>query len=365
VKSIKDRNPSVVGLITLVLLALAVFVAYHAPDLPVIGGGSEYTAQFTESAGLNPSDEVRVAGIRVGKVTDVGLSRGLVVVRFRVSGVRVGDRSRASIEIKTLLGEKFLALRPAGAGEQDPSRPIPVSRTNTPFEIPDAFNQLTHTLNRIDTGQLAQSFRVLAATFATTPEQFRGTLRGLSRLSETIASRDQALTSLLAGASNVSGVLAQRDQQVARLIGDGSTVLGELRRREDAITRLLVGTEHLADQLRGLVADNRVQLHPALDELDRLTKLLRRDQDALAHGVAALAPYTRAYNNVVANGRWFDGYFCGLLSPVINLRGLEFNPGTCAPPKTAGPRPAAFGSQPARGGAPVTPEVPMTFGGGR
>jgi phospholipid/cholesterol/gamma-HCH transport system substrate-binding protein len=356
-RSIEQRNPAVVGAAALVLVTLAAVLAYRAPDLPFIGGGTEYTAQFRESAGLNPSDEVRVAGIRVGKVTDVGLSRGVVVVRFRVSGVRVGDQSRASIEIKTLLGEKYLALRPAGAGQQDPRAPIPVSRTSTPFEIPDAFNQLTHTVNQIDTSQLAQSFRVLAATFANTPEEFRGTLAGLSRLSATIASRDQALSSLLASASDVSGVLAQRNDQVAKLVADGSTLLDELQRRQDAITRLLEGTEHLADQLRGLVKDNQQQLHPALEELDRLTTLLQRDQEGLAHGIAALAPYTRAYNNVVANGRWFDGYFCGLLTPTINLSGLRFNPGTCGPPKPSG------GGNPQPGSS--IPGLPLTFGGGQ
>jgi phospholipid/cholesterol/gamma-HCH transport system substrate-binding protein len=345
VKSLKERNPAAVGAVVLVLIVLASVTAYRAEDLPFIGGGTEYTAQFAESAGLNPSDEVRVAGIRAGKVLDVGLSRGVVVVRFRVSGVRVGDLSRASIEIKTLLGEKYLALRPAGAGEQDPGVPIPVGRTSTPFEIPDAFNQLTHTVNQIDTTQLARSFRVLSTTFANTPDEIRGTLTGLSRLSETIASRDQALSSLLASASNVSGVLAQRNEQVDKLITDGSTLLDELHRRQDAITRLLEGTEHLADQLRGLVKDNQDQLHPALEELDEVTKLLQRDQDALAHGIRSLAPYTRAYNNVVGNGRWFDGYFCGLLSPTINVGGVEINPGTCGPPKPA--------------------DVPMAFRSGR
>ncbi|MBY8853000.1 MCE family protein, partial [Saccharothrix sp. MB29] len=64
-------------------------------DLPFLGGGREHTADFAEAAGLRVDDEVRVAGLKVGAVTDVGLHDGRVRVAFRVSGVELGDRSRA------------------------------------------------------------------------------------------------------------------------------------------------------------------------------------------------------------------------------------------------------------------------------
>lgn len=344
-KPLKERNQATVGAVAVVVIVVLAVAAFHAEDLPVIGRGTGYTAQFTESAGLVAGNEVRVAGVKVGEVTDVGLARGQVVVRFRVAGIRVPDQSRASIEIKTLLGEKYLAVHPDGARNQDPRVPIPVTRTSTPFQIPDALGGLANTVGEIDTGQLARSFQVLAHTFANTPHELGRTLTGLSRLSETIASRDQELASLLAGASNVSGVLAQRNDQVRLLVSDGSRLLGELQRRRDAITALLVGTQRLADQLRGLVADNRAQLRPALEQLDGVTALLQRNQDALAQGVAAMAPYIRAYTNVVGNGRWFDGYLCGLVTPTFNAGALQFNPGTCGPPE--------------RG------DLPLTLGGAR
>ncbi|WP_028920886.1 MCE family protein [Pseudonocardia acaciae] len=349
-KPLKERNRAAVGAVALLVIALVATAAFHAEDLPLIGGGTGYTARFAESAGLSAGNEVRVAGVKVGEVTDVGLERGQVVVDFRVAGVRVGDQSRASIEIKTLLGEKFLAVQPAGAREQDPDVPIPVARTTTPYQIPDALGDLTHTVEQVDTAQLAQSFRVLSGTFANTPGQFGKTLDGLSRLSQTIASRDQALRSLLSGASNVSGVLATRNEQVRKLINDGSALLDELQRRRDAITALLRGTEYLADQLRGLVRDNRDQMHPALKELDEVTALLHRNQEALAKGVAAMAPYIRTFTNVVGNGRWFDGYLCGLVTPTITAGALRINPGSCGPPEPA--------KKP--GG-----DIPLLFGGDR
>jgi phospholipid/cholesterol/gamma-HCH transport system substrate-binding protein len=343
VRQLAPRNQAALGAVTLVVLTLATVLAYRADRLPFFGGGSSYTAMFAEAAGLGVDDEVRVAGIKVGKVTDMRLGRGVVLVRFQAGRVRLGDQSRVSIQIKTLLGDKFLAVVPAGARPQDPAAAIPVARTSTPFEVPDAFNQLGQTLDRIDTTQLAQSFQVLSDTFAHTPDSIGGALTGLSRLSASIASRDAALSSLLASASNVSGVVAQRNQQVSRLITDGSRLLDELDRRKTAINELLVGTERLADQLRGLVRDNNDQIRPALRELDRTTELLRRNNDALEHGIASMALYERLFSNVVGTGRWFDGYFCGLLNPTISAGGLVFNPGTCAPPKPLAPAPTGLG----------------------
>ena len=57
---------------------------------------------------------MRVAGIKVGEVTDVELDVDRVLVTFRVEDAWIGDRTTAAIKIKTLLGRKFLALHPTG-----------------------------------------------------------------------------------------------------------------------------------------------------------------------------------------------------------------------------------------------------------
>ena len=59
-------------------------VAFRAQDLPVIGGGDTYYASFSEAGGLKANDEVRIAGVRVGKVEAVELAGDHVRVTFRV-----------------------------------------------------------------------------------------------------------------------------------------------------------------------------------------------------------------------------------------------------------------------------------------
>ncbi|GAA4849248.1 MCE family protein [Saccharopolyspora rosea] len=326
-KPLRKRNQALVGVVAVVLLCTATAVAFFAKDLPVLGERT-YSAYFTESAGLEPGNDVQIAGVRTGEVKDVSLQGNRVLVTFTVDGSPPGDRTRADIQIKTLLGEKFLSLRPEGRGELD--GPIPVSRTTSPFDIPDALTQLTHTTEQLDTGKLADSFRVLSQSMRGAP--VGQAVDGLSRLSQTIASRDQQLAQLLHDTSGVSKVVADRDDQVRRLIDDGNLLLSELQQRRAAIDSLLTGTQQLAGQLHGLVADHQQQLTPALDQLNRLTDMLKRNQDNLARTIAAMAPYVRGFNNTVGNGRWFDGYLCGLFPPPINAGPLQTNTKSCEVP---------------------------------
>ncbi|MGH3587013.1 MAG: MCE family protein, partial [Pseudonocardia sp.] len=223
----------------------------------------------------------------------------------------------ASIQIRTLLGAKTLALDPQGDAELDPDHPIPLARTTAPFDVVEAFNGLSGTIDQLDTAQLAQSLDTLAETFRDTPPEIRGALDGLSRLSTTIASRDEEIRTLLAGTHNLSGVLADRNAEVEKLLKDGNLLLGELQRRKDAISKLLDGTIALSEQLRGLVADNREQLRPTLEQLDRVAALLQRNKDTLGEAVRNQAVFVRLFANATGNGEWFDNYVCGLFPPPI------------------------------------------------
>jgi phospholipid/cholesterol/gamma-HCH transport system substrate-binding protein len=303
------------GILALVLAVAGLLAAFNADRLPLIGGGSTYAAAFSEAAGLRPGDEVRVAGVKVGKVTAVGLDRDHVRVRFRVKDTWLGDRTAAAIKIKTLLGQKFLALEPAGDRALPAGGEIPLSRTTAPYDVLEAFAGLTQTVDAIDTGQLARSFQTLAATFAGTPAEVRSSLRGLSALSATVASRDALLRQLLARTRTVTAVLAARSGDLTALVADANRLLTEVRNRRAVIAALLVDTSALSIQLSGLVSDNRARLRPALSELHGVLELLRRNQSNLDKSLALLAPFVRVFANTVGNGRWFDTYLQNLVVP--------------------------------------------------
>ncbi len=315
----RERNKTVIGSIG-ILSIVALLAGSFSVD--AIVGGEEYKAEFVEAAGLRPNDEVRVAGVKVGKVLSVDLAGDRVQVEFRAKDVELGDRSRADIRIKTLLGRKFLMLTPEGDEQLEAGGVIPLERTTSPFDIADAFQDLSSSVEEIDDEQLAQSFTVLAETFRDTPDEVRVSLEGLGRLSRTLASRDQDLRDLLDRSRGVSQVLAERDEDLTAFMADSSLVLQEVARRREAISRLLDTTVQLSEQLRGLVRENRADLAPALERLRSVTQMLKKNQDNLDASLVRLAPFVRVFANNLGNGRWFDTLVQNLLTPT------GFCPGT-------------------------------------
>jgi phospholipid/cholesterol/gamma-HCH transport system substrate-binding protein len=331
-KAFNERNPiviAIVGLVALIVLGLGTF---YSNDLPFIGSGTTYSAYFTDAGGLQDGNDVRIAGVKVGQVQSIALDGTKVKVEFDVKDAWVGNQSTASIRIKTLLGQEYLAIAPQGDAAQDSGTPIPATRTTTPIDVVQALSGLSDTAGNIDTTQLSKSFEVLSAAFKQTPSTVRATLQGLSALSRTIASRDAKLRELATNARQVTGTLAQSNDQFTALINDGGLLLQELQDRSAAITSLLDGARQLATQLSGLVADNQRTIGPALASLQKVTAILAANQQNLSSALRLIGPYYSLLNDAAGNGHWVDAYLCGLFDanddPILSANVVRnCNPG--------------------------------------
>ena len=307
----RERNPIPIAVIGLAVLLGLLLLSFNADKLPFIGAGRTLTADFANSSGLKPNDDVRIAGIKVGKVSSVSLHGSVVRVTFTDnSGVRLGSKAAADIKIKTLLGQKYIDLQPAGSGDLHGT--IPVSRTQTPLVVTEAFIGLGRRAGEIDTTQLAKAFDTLSATFSKTPPHVQESLKGLSRLSETIASRDQQLGELLKHANSVSGVLADRNAQITKLIKDADLVLTMVEDQRTVIHDLLVNTAALSKQLDAVVKENRQAIKPALDNLHSVLNILAKHRDDLDTAIHELAPFVRNFDNTLGNGHFFDNFIADL-----------------------------------------------------
>ena len=309
----RERNPVKVGAASLAVLIAVMVLAFKAGDLPLIGGGDTYHASFSDASGIKANDEVRIAGVRVGKVTGVDLNGNKVDVSFKVdTPSHFGSETSAQIKVKTLLGAMYLGLQPKGAGQLKEGATIPLSRTSSAYDVVQAFSGLADRAERIDTKRLATSIDTIADLTKDTPAAFQGTLRGLSRLSETVASRNDQINTLLKNLHTVSGTLAARDEDIVSLMKNSDTLLRALVARRTEVHRLLVSTSQFSTELTLLVKQSRADLKPALSNLQGVVNLLLKNQNNLDESLRLMAPFYRVFANTLGDGPWFDTWIANL-----------------------------------------------------
>lgn len=308
-KPFRERNPAIIGVLGFAVIAALLLGAFRADQLPIIGAGDTYFAEFAEVGGLRDDAEVRVAGVTVGKVQGIELAGDKARVEFKIDkGTELGQETGAEIRIRTLLGAQFLALTPNGSGELEIEDTIPVSRTVPPYDVVQAFSDLSETNDALDTEQIAEALTTLADVAAETPEEFRGAIKGVSDLSSNLAARDEQINTLLVNLKRVSGVLNAKGAELETLFKDATVLFDALSSRRESINRLLVSTQQISAELETLVQETEADLNPALKQLETVTTMLRRNKSSLDEAIRVLPAFLRVFSNALGNGPWFDTF---------------------------------------------------------
>lgn len=315
----RERNHTVIGFIGFGLIVALLFGAFRADAVPFVGGGDDYTAEFAEIGTLKEGAEVRIAGVTVGNVKSIELDGAKVDVGFRLDrGTSIGPDTTASIRIRTLLGAQFLALQTAGEGELEPGSTIALDRTEPPYDVVEAFSDLSETTSALDTDQIAAALDTMSEISEATPEEFQDALAGVSDLSRNLAARDDQINTLLTNLKKVTAVINSRDDELVTLFADADTLFSAVAARRDSIHGLLVSTQALSTELSTLVEDTRGEIEPALAQLDTVTDMLVKHEASLDEALRIMPGFTRIYANALGSGPWFDAYL-GNMPPNLGV----------------------------------------------
>lgn len=292
---LKYRGSSLIkaGFIGLVLIVLVITVGLQPERLASLATSIRHQALFTEAGGLQPGNDVKVSGVKVGSVSDVSLQHGKALVTFMVNGsVRLGADTEAHIRTGTLLGQRiFLTLESNGKGSLRSDDVIPVSRTGSPYSLTQSLQDFAGNTADTDTAAINHSLDTLSDTLDRISPQLGPTFDGISKLSRMINERNESLSNLLKSAANVTGILSQRSAQVNTLLLNANDLIGVLSQRRYAIANLLASTSALSRQLSGIVADNEKELAPALEKLNSVTAMLEKNNANITAAMKGLAKF--------------------------------------------------------------------------
>jgi phospholipid/cholesterol/gamma-HCH transport system substrate-binding protein len=357
VKSFQERNPLIIGVIGAVTFVAVALGAINYDKLPGLSAGRTYSAYFAEAGGLRSDADVRVSGVKAGKVQSIKLDGAKVLVTFKVrDDIRIGDRSEAAVKINSALGAKVLEVTPRGDGWQ--TGPIPLERTTSAYQLPDAIGDLTAIVSGLDTDQLSDSLRTLAETFAETPPDVRAAVDGVSRFAKVLAERDEDLRGLLKNADKVTGVLAERKDKIVGLVNDTNQLLVALQSQSAALDSFFGQLSALSAQLKAFVDENRTELKPALEKLNGVLAIVDNHRDDVKAAVEGLNRYALGLGESVGSGPFFKAYVVNLLpgqfvQPFVEaaFSDLGLDPNVLLPTELHDPQV----------GQPGTPALPTPF----
>ena len=99
-----------VGFFLLIGILSLAYISVKLGRLEVfVTKGYTVYAEFDQAGGIKPGASVEIAGVSVGKVTDVNLDKYQALLTLEINkGIKLQDDSIASIKTKGLIGEKFV-----------------------------------------------------------------------------------------------------------------------------------------------------------------------------------------------------------------------------------------------------------------
>jgi phospholipid/cholesterol/gamma-HCH transport system substrate-binding protein len=356
-KSFQERNAIVIGVIGVLAIAVVLLTAVNYTKLPFVNRDKVYQAYFAEAGGLRTGSAVEVSGFAVGAVASIKLDRGQVLVKFTVAdNVRLGDRTEAAIKTKSLLGAKILDISPRGNGTQ--TAPIPMERTTSPYQLPDALGDLSATISGLNTNQLSDSLSVLANTFKDTPPDLKVAVQGVARFSQTLDARDAELRNLLSNAKKATGVLSQRSDEVVTLIADTDALLLQLRSQSMALEQISTNVSAVTRQLERFIDENKQTFKPALDKLNDVLTIIDNRKEAVQKAIKGVNIYAMSLGESVSSGPFFKAYVANLLpgqfvQPFVDaaFSDLGLDPHVLLPSDRSDPQT----------GQPATPPLPLPY----
>ncbi|MCP2276680.1 MCE family protein [Nocardia amikacinitolerans] len=322
------------GIFAIVSILVTV-VVWNTLARVVAGDTKTYSATFTDVLGLREGDDVRMAGVRVGKVEKIELARddrtkkSVANVTFIVqSDQTIYDDTKALVRYQNLIGQRYVALAPGEASNPAPLKDkasIPLERTEPSFDVSgllNGFQPLFQVLQPEQVNRLSETFIQALQGDGVSLSSF---IVQAAQLATDFQRRDAILSDVIANLSGVMAGLAKRGDELETLVTQTRALIGGLYEQGQS---LLASTEQIASattSLVGMVGNIQPRLQTAQNSTSAALTLLLDNGAKLDQAAIDLPHVLSAAGRHTSEGAYANAYLCGLdvsLYGVLFPRGL-------------------------------------------
>ena len=278
--------------------------------------GTEYSAIFSDATMVEKGDDVRIAGVVVGHVTDFEIhERDQAKVYFTLAGDRTLPANvHLSLRFRNMIGQRYMNIS-REPGPVQPTLPegttIPIEKTSPAVDLTALFNgfrPLFTTLQPEDVNALADSLvRVLQGEGGTVTNLVRQT----GQLTNHLADRDQVIGEVIDNLTRVLETINERDVQFQQLVVTTRQLVEGLAAERDAIGGSLESMADLTSSAENVVTATRPAVTESLDHLKLVTDNLADNEEKLSEVLTNMPLKTDNLIRMGSFGSWFQFYLCG------------------------------------------------------
>ncbi|MFC4373917.1 MCE family protein [Nocardia halotolerans] len=313
------------GIFALVSM-LVIVVVWNTLARTVDGDTRKYTAIFTDVLGLRPGDDVRMAGVRVGKVEEIELDgKNDAKVSFIVqSDQDVFDDTKALVRYQNLIGQRYVALTPGAAADPQVLKSgstIPIDRTEPSFDISALLNGFQPLFQALEPAQVNAMSETLIQALQGDQVSLSSFIIQAAQMATDFERRDAILSDVITNLSAVMAGLAKRGDELETLVTQTRALIGGLYDQGQSLQN---STVVLADATTSLVA-MMSKIQPKLAATQNSTtaalNLLLANGAKLDQVAIDMPSMLADLGRMTSEGAHANAYLCGL---DISLYGVLF-----------------------------------------
>ena len=271
-------------------------------------------AVFTDATGLKAGDDVRVAGVRVGRVSRVALDGDLARVSLEVDADQgLTDHSLARIDYLNIMGQRYVALAQgrSGGAALESGATIPVGQTRPALDLTALFNAFRPLFDAVEPGDVNELASNIVHVLQGEGPTVRDLLDQTGQLLGTVADRDAVIGRVI---DNVTAVMQTADAHRTELehlvtdLGDLTHGLAQDRHR------IAAGIDHVQDltSLTAGVVHDSADLTDVVARLQSLSGYLAKRANGIAAGFSGIPTQLAIYARTLGYGSFLNVYVCDL-----------------------------------------------------
>lgn len=309
------RKPLIGLIIFLVVSIVLTWTVFNTLRRSVDGPSTSYTAVFTDVSGLGIGDDVRMAGVRVGRVDSIELDGLVARVGFRVeSDQKIYGDTKASITYENIIGQRYLGLSLGDYGDPRVMKggEIPLERTEPSFNISVLLNGFEPLFSVLDPNQIDNITTSIIRALQGDNGSITTLVAQTSELAESFAGPDQILGDIIGNLDGIVRTFAEQRGAVDTVITQSQAMFTQLAQRREELVTSIDSISTVVGRVATLANEAAPELNQFLTRQPGFAKHYMENLDAFAYLGFNVPILLKGLARVTQAGAYIDTYLCTL-----------------------------------------------------